>query len=496
MINSDDLIKAVNAFRKECLVRFSKDIDSLKSEERNERLGYFEKSRLSDFLLFELTNYPLDHIARLIKTPRLLKIVLRRVWHSWKVLHGEIDFDDLLISNVLRFASPEAYSFILENFREIRGLNVENNSSDKEKAKDRLQKKWNCTTENAKWDITAAEKLVAFLFPTYSSEPHLRPINVPQGVRHSKPTDYWSRLNNEEIEIDEIRDQDVLQALNKWKKNNNAICFKKLLLPEALFECQELAPKFEHFAPLFLNGNDFRNIASSLFTITLTKEGVHANNESCSGFLSLWRLSTRDPIGTTEHNKWILDEILKALNVSLRFANDLFYYWQCNSRDEIRSKKSRPELHKPIVEKAKCLYELSPKRLISVLDPHYMYSISQFARHLNLPEQGGSGYEPCEWKWLANLLIEAAKINTATILPQIVNLIFKDDMGRSNFICSFDSKFATELFDERLQEVMSLIAKGFDYSMFDKREKDLIKYAQKFATEWLKKTENDHKEGN
>lgn len=493
MINSDDLTKAVDTFRKECLVRFSKDIDSLKSEERNNRLGYFEKSRLSDFLLIELTDYPIDHVARLIKTPRLLKIILRRVWHSWKVLHGEIDFDDLLVANVVRFASPEAYSFILENFREIRGLNVESNSNDgeKAKAKTRLQKKWDYTTENAKWDITAAEKLVAFLFPAFSSEPHSLQTNVLQGVQDSKPTDYWSRLNNEEIEIDEIRDQDVLQVLNKWKNNNNAICFKKLLLPEALFECQELAPKFEHFAPHFLNGNDFRSIASSLFVIMLTKEDVHANKDSCSGFLSLWRLSTRNSIDPTKHNKWILNEILKALNVSLRFANDLFYYWQCNSRGEVSSKESRPELHKPIVEEAKRLYESSPKRLISVLDPHYMYSISQFTQYLNLPEQGGSGYEPHEWKWLANLLIEAAKINTATILPQIVNLIFKDDMGISNFICSFNSKLATEFFGERLQEVMSLIAEGFDYSVFDKREKDLIEYAQKFATEWLDKMGNE-----
>lgn len=155
---------------------------------------------------------------------------------------------------------------------------------------------------------------------------------------------------------------------------------------------------------------------------------------------------------------------------------------------EVHSKKSLPELSNPMVAEAKRLYGSSPERLISVLDPHYMYSISQFSRHLNLPEQGGSGYKPHEWKWLANLLIEAAEINTATILPQIVQLIFKDDMGISGFICGFDSKFATELFDKRLQEVMCLIAKEFDYNMFDKREQDLIRYAQKYASDWLNKT--------
>ena len=90
-----------------------------------------------------------------------------------------------------------------------------------------------------------------------------------------------------------------------------------------------------------------------------------------------------------------------------------------------------------MVEEAKRLYGSSPECLISVLDPHCMYSISRFSIDLSQPEQGGSGYDPDEWKWLASLLIEAAKINTVTILPQIVNLIYKEDRGIHDFIFSF-----------------------------------------------------------
>lgn len=96
-------------------------------------------------------NGPIDHIMRLVKTPRLLKTILRRTAHSWERLHGEIDFDDLLVANVIRFAAPEAYDFLLENYREIRGLERDGLLKDKDKRKERLQAKWSRVTNAANW---------------------------------------------------------------------------------------------------------------------------------------------------------------------------------------------------------------------------------------------------------------------------------------------------------------------------------------------------------
>ena len=59
-------------------------------------------------------------IARLVNTPRTLKFVLRHTDSLWKKLHGEICFDDLLMSTILRFAAGDAFDFLLRRFEILR----------------------------------------------------------------------------------------------------------------------------------------------------------------------------------------------------------------------------------------------------------------------------------------------------------------------------------------------------------------------------------------
>ena len=60
-------------------------------------------------------------IAQLLNTPRALRNVLALTYHVWRNLYGEIDFDHLLVANVLRNAAREAFSFIREYGHQFRG---------------------------------------------------------------------------------------------------------------------------------------------------------------------------------------------------------------------------------------------------------------------------------------------------------------------------------------------------------------------------------------
>ena len=50
---------------------------------------------------YDMVTLP-DAAARLLRTPRALKHALRRTYRAWQVLHGEVDFDNLLAVNILR----------------------------------------------------------------------------------------------------------------------------------------------------------------------------------------------------------------------------------------------------------------------------------------------------------------------------------------------------------------------------------------------------------
>ena len=63
---------------------------------------------------------PIFAVPKLLLTPRLLKHTLRRMRGAWQALHGEIDFDDLLMVNVLRSAAPEAFDFVHYHIHELR----------------------------------------------------------------------------------------------------------------------------------------------------------------------------------------------------------------------------------------------------------------------------------------------------------------------------------------------------------------------------------------
>src|SRR5205085_3845959 len=59
------------------------------------------------------------NVAELLNTPRTLKAVLRSVVDSWEHLHGEVDFDELLIVTTLRYSAGPVFSFLVRRFADL-----------------------------------------------------------------------------------------------------------------------------------------------------------------------------------------------------------------------------------------------------------------------------------------------------------------------------------------------------------------------------------------
>jgi len=493
MIELRDFTKTVQTFRDLCLKEYSTDIDAINPQERHKRLGDFHEDDLEQYLTIHLSHRPMDLINQIITTPRLLKIILRRVWNTWGVLHGEIDFDDLLVSNVLRFGAPEAFGFILANLNEIRGLQVEGIVENWDDNKKRLKQKWEKINQNVDWNGNAAEELLTFLFPYWNQKQQVDSIDIPQGIRHSDPTDYWRRLNLEEIIEHEVRDQKVLFALNNFKSNPDVICFNNQSLYQALYDNDKIASKVEQFGRIFLNGNEIRDLAQKLFEIILSEIGSAAEKDSSPAFFPLWRLSTRSPIEKDTHDKWILNEIYKALSKSLSFANALYYYWKHNDRSltgaNAKDKVLFQDLRKDIIAKSRSLFANSPRDLIKVLSPKMPQSIYQFSILFSSEEEGGSGFKSNEWEWLMNVLLEAAELDTEVIILQICGLLVRTvpSHPHDKYVYKFEMNLAEELFQNHLTQVMKLFVKNLEMYDIDEYEKQRMVFAKDTAAKWLEK---------
>lgn len=481
------VIECLKAFRNICLNKFPEDIDCRVKEERDKHFGL--KRFTEEYAVAELlgmgVNEPIAVTANLLSNPRALKAVLRDTWRTWQTLHGELDFDDLLVARVLYTIAPEAFGFINGRLSQMRQL-ASNGSSDLahkriETIKNELNSSWQ-EIGVGPWDKKSVDFIIEFLFPGWIKDSFYE-ADVPQGLSVSKPTDYWRRLNKEEISNHEIRDQSVIHALNDWKREHSKTVHKSLNLPQALFQIDDFADKVEQFG-LLLDGKEVRSLAEELFLIILRDGGRLKKEEHYSGFINLWRLSLDKPVEW--HEQWVVGEIRKALPINLRFANEIYYYWRNQDRGMGSAKVQTPFVRSGFIAAGKEIFGNNSQALIKAIDPDYMYSIQHFMVHYSEPDGGGPGFKPEEWSWLTNLLIEAGEKNPQVVIPQIVTLVIEEQhrfKEKLSYILGQERLDA--LFMDNQRKVMQLLSKEIDTSLFDTRDKDRIQFARLEAIQWL-----------
>lgn len=483
----DQVKELIKSFRNLCLNKYNNDIDCLSREKRDRRLG-IDRSTDNDRLLFSFFGddhqEPIDAIIKLLDNPRVIKAALRRSWGTWQSLHGELDFDDLIVANVLRFGAPEAFAFLSTNFRRIRGLSFRRNE---EKNREKLKADWKIQTKEVQWNHERVDKLIDFLFPGWI-EDHSVKESVPQGVDGFNPTEYWIRLNAEDVPKEEIHDQEVLTKLTILKGPQNKLMdSNRLNLTSDILHFEGFADKVEQFSFL-LNGDDVRLLASELFERILKEKGRKAR-ENEPGFFQLWRIALKKPVKWYED--WVLEEIYKAIPISLQFANDLYYYWRNSDEYMVKIEKQTENLRKGFIAKAKEIFENNPDALIKAIDSDYISTIGQLVIYFSSPKGGGPGFDPQEWEWLANVLLDAGGSNPHFIIPQLTDLVIEEQHQVGGEIRQeFKVERVDQLFRKNLAAFMKLLTYEIDIDKFNMSEKARIQFAQQEARKWLSEHEN------
>jgi len=468
----------IHQFRDHCLSMFAYDIPLVNENRPNRILN------TNDILFFMPDSTDtMANICTLTNSPRMLKLVLRHTYRTWEHLHGNIDFDDLLIVNTLQYTTPTAFDFIYQHIDLIRTLSRSRNEKNDEHSRrlEQIENLWKITTESASWDIVSTKKLILFLFPSWQNDSY---ESSPQGIQNSVPIDYWKRLLDGEIPDDEITDQDILRGFHRWRTDPDKDFCRSLSLIDLLSDNQDFCAKFEYFGSHILSEDQFHDISSQLFNKGLKLKGVEADQESLPGFLSLWRISLS--VTTTEkHQDWVIDECTKALKISLPFALSTLYFWQTTDKSAIRNgtDKYKPSVCMSFINNAKEYLKDNPTKLLKCLDPKNVYSAIRFLLlyQYAFKKKDLVSVDKSEMQWFADLLLDGAKISPQCFIPQISIIIIEEEYNFDGFSYSVNNKLIVHLFGENLKTLQDILLNEISLDEFDNRVVEHIRLAQQYV---------------
>lgn len=478
--------------------------NDVKIQEREEIMGFLgfprDENEEQVFQLLE-RDRPIDYISQLLDTPRKLKAALRETDTLWQQLHGEIDFKSFFLATILRAAAPEAYRFINDNIKALRGLNNRRSSekAETEAGIKTLIADWKQVTENVSWHVESAQKVIYILFPIFRESNQLDKMisflmdeKTLQGFMDDYRTDYWKRINVGMLLPDEIGDQTVLKAIQGWRKNHpqevyihNGAC---LTLSSAMSEVDNFADKVETFGYL-LEAKEIRELASELFENVLKKYGNKANEDLCPGFLSLRRLALQK--NYSGHQDWFMDELKRAICISLHFSNDLYYRWRHQQNYEVSDKTPTPELRKQFVEVFRKKFDGEPECLASILDQSNPWGLRHMLfidRDQNTEDLG----------WLGKVFLGASQSNPKLLASYIACLVSDTERVHSSdpeigdyYKNKINDTNLNEIFGSNIKPAMELLSREFEYPEFaddykHAQTKSVIQNAREEARAWLK----------
>lgn len=358
----------------------------------------------------------MTHMASLLNTPRIQKLVLRSAWSVWQSLWGEADLDEIIAISILKHTTPTLYAFVTNNLSEIR------RAAGDSKRQEHLHRKLEDILDGLDWRGRHARRILEYLFSGTFTNSGRYTENQPQRVASAIVNDYWVRIEREELqETDHPLDQSVLQAIETWKRATDRNSSECQSLARALVEVPGFVDLFELLGVSLLP-EDIKLATSQLVAHLLRAQiDPEFNPYSSTEYPELNHLRRMYNRRTQNIDKrWLLNELESSLPSNLRLSNSIYALW-------------RPELepdgfYEEYVAVAKASYSKNPQGLVKALSKNDPYSIYKFCVHFSSTERSGPGFDAFDWKWLGKVLIDAADLARDIVVPQILILLTAEDV--------------------------------------------------------------------
>jgi len=431
--------------------------------------------------------WPVEAIGRLAQTPRALRQVLWRTYRAWagnrawRGLYGEIDWDHLLVINVLRFAASEAFNYVVNHWHRVNKEPSERNGNDPERkrAKELLLAEWKAACSGGEWDDRAARVLIDLIlpaFPVWLGESDSMGDLAVQGVHQER---YWQRALRETIPPTEVPDQEVIAHIKQWKNSPS----RQTNLVKRLREDQAYGEAWERLAPRFFEDDIdfFLQLCGDVLAAICEEEGLEAGAKS-QGFVEIFRCASKCVRKKEEVRKvapWLTKQIRLAAPVSLKLVRDLWLFWATPDGEYSFLRDTGRDVVRPtVIGVLKKVFE----------NPEWLDRLMRAGNERWLQEMVCSHEQPiAKWCELGPSLLEGLRKESPAVAVEVAALLAAGD--RDTGSVSVNPEVLRCFFPDNAREVAERLAELAD-RIEEAENQRLVKQMAESVKRWLDESES------
>jgi len=442
--------KLIERVRQRCLDNTMFPHTRLADPSRN-----YEWNPLSQTLVREYEELSLAQaVALLLNTPRSLRHALGRTFSAWQTLHGEIDFNDLLAVNVLRFGAPECFQFVMRRWDRLHSLPSNRPAYGQERIsgiRQSILDDWNLMIQRVTWNPTAALHVLKFILPATEHwlVDNSRRGHSQSGQQHVDEERYWIRAINEAIDEDDVRDQEVIRDIQAWMATPDAATE----LVTKLTSLPKYADVWEYIAGGFFGNrrDECLRLCEQVIHRILSEQGSLASADS-QGFVHTWRFAASRAFGDPANREWLETLISNAAGTSLEMVNALWHYYGNPGRHSILNHGDGGSVRQHTLNAVRANV-VDRGLLTEILSSSVRWTLRQLVF-----DPGDSGerilVDVESWAWLGRPLLEAIRNRNVTAAINCAALLSSQTAGTQ---LAINSEMLNSFFGSSVNEVIEIL---------------------------------------
>jgi hypothetical protein len=398
-------------------------------------------------------------VASLLNTPRSLRHALGRTFAAWRTLHGEIDLNQLLAFNVLRFGAPECFQFLIRRWDRLNAPPNQLSSSGPKRRIEVIRQAivddWNRTVENVEWNPAAALRVLKFILPAteywlVDDSRHGGGSDIPQGIHQER---YWRRAVNESLDANDVRDQQVIKEVQDWIANPRL----DSPLVNSLCSSPEFCNVWRDLAGSYFGGEPDQILLLCEHVLTRIRQdhGATATHGS-QGFEATCFFAERQISLREENAKWLKQRLTEACSVSLELVNGLWHFWATGT-SPIRQ-EDRESVRKHILDELQRTLT-DGNALISRLHPDLSSTLYQLVFDPG-NDRGAILNDVGSWTWLGPVILEAVRSRNVRAVANCGVLLGARVPGRERM--TVDTEVLDAFFGDSAAEVIDILDEMVD----------------------------------